>query len=194
MVTLSRIYTRTGDRGETMLVGGQKIAKDSLRIEAYGTVDELNSIVGLARTFLAQSHAEPELKQKIGGWLHHVQQTLFNLGSDLATRIEDRYEGQPVVVQEDITALEAIMDELNEELPVLKSFVLPGGGPVNAFLHQARTVCRRAERLVISLARDESLGDSVIPYLNRLSDALFVWSRWVSHRLGEDEYLWEIGK
>ena len=193
LVTLSRIYTRTGDGGQTRLVGGQQVAKDSLRIEAYGTVDELNAIIGLVRTFLAQSSAEPKLKQKMGEWLHLTQQTLFNLGSDLATLIEDRFDGQPVVVQSDISALESIVDELNEELPVLKSFVLPGGGPLNAFLHQARTVCRRAERVTVNLSRSEPVGEHVIPYLNRLSDALFVWSRWVSHRLGEDEYLWEIG-
>ncbi len=191
MVRLTRIYTRTGDKGETRLVGGQSVPKDSLRIEAYGTVDELNAIIGLVRTSLMTSNAEAALKDRLATWLKELQNNLFNLGSDLATRTEDRWEGQPLIVQEDVTALEALMDDLNEDLPPLKSFVLPGGGPVNAFLHQARTVCRRAERITITLARDEPLGDQVIPYINRLSDALFVWSRWVSKRLGEDEFLWE---
>jgi len=191
VVRLTRIYTRTGDKGETRLVGGQSVPKDSLRIEAYGTVDELNAIIGLVRTSLMTSNAEAALKDRLATWLKELQNNLFNLGSDLATRTEDRWEGQPLIVQEDVTALEALMDDLNEDLPPLKSFVLPGGGPVNAFLHQARTVCRRAERITITLARDEPLGDQVIPYINRLSDALFVWSRWVSKRLGEDEFLWE---
>lgn len=192
MVRLNRIYTRTGDKGTTRLVGGQEVAKDSLRIEAYGTVDELNAIMGLARTFLEESSAPEPVKNELRQWLKQAQNDLFNLGSDLATRFGDRYEGQPVIRAEDVTALETLMDRLNEELPPLKSFTLPGGGPVNAFLHQARTVCRRAERLVVTLGREEDLGEQVVPYVNRLSDALFVWSRWVTRRLGEEEYLWEI--
>jgi cob(I)alamin adenosyltransferase len=191
MVRLNRIYTRTGDGGMTRLVGSQEVSKDSLRIETYGTVDELNTIVGLIRTFAHQSTASAEETQRLISWLTLVQNDLFNLGADLATRIEDRWANMPLIEATDVTALEQVMDALNEELPPLASFVLPGGGPVNAFMHQARTVCRRAERLAVALRREEPIGEQVIPYLNRLSDALFVWSRWVSRRLGEAEYLWE---
>lgn len=191
MVRLNRIYTRTGDKGMTRLVGAQEVPKDSLRIEAYGTVDELNTIIGLARTFLEQSPAPDEVKAVLSGWLKPLQHNLFNLGADLATRMEDRWATMPLIDQGDIDALEQVMDHLNEDLPDLTSFVLPGGGPVNAFLHQARTVCRRAERITITLSREEPLGDFVVPYLNRLSDALFVWSRWVARKLGESEWLWE---
>ncbi len=188
MVRLNRIYTKTGDGGLTRLVGGQQVPKDSLRIEAYGTIDELNACLGLVRTALATSPAAS--RARFDTWLLHTQHLLFNLGSDLATRIEDRFEGQPLIQSADTTALEQLMDELNEGLPPLASFVLPGGGPVNAALHLARTVCRRSERLIVTLAREEPLGADVVPYVNRLSDALFVWSRWVARSLGEDEILW----
>ena len=191
MVRLNRIYTRTGDKGSTRLVGGQAVPKDSLRIEAYGTIDELNSILGLVRTFLMQSNANETSKDRLSEWLKLTQNNLFNLGSDLATRIEDRWEGMPLTHLEDVNALEQTIDALNEDLEPLKSFVIPGGGPCNAFLHQARTVCRRAERLILKLSREETLGEHVLPYINRLSDALFVWSRWVSKQLDETEFLWE---
>mgnify|MGYP001428259536 CR=1 FL=1 len=191
MVRLNRIYTRTGDKGSTHLVGGQKVPKDSLRIEAYGTVDELNTILGLVRTFLMQSDAEQALKARLSDWLKLTQNNLFNLGSDLATRTEDRWEGMPLTRLEDVQTLEATIDSLNDDLEPLKSFVIPGGGPCNAFLHQARTVCRRSERIILALSREEAVGDYVLPYVNRLSDALFVWSRWVSKQLGESEFLWE---
>lgn len=191
MVRLNRIYTRSGDQGSTHLVGGQSVPKDSLRIEAYGTIDELNTILGLVRTFLMQSEADAALTNRLSEWLQLTQNNLFNLGSDLATRVEDRWEGMPLTRQEDVTALEETIDSLNEDLEPLKSFVIPGGGPCNAFLHQARTVCRRAERIILALSRDEGVGEYVIPYVNRLSDALFVWSRWVSKQLGEAEFLWQ---
>ncbi|MEC8025354.1 MAG: cob(I)yrinic acid a,c-diamide adenosyltransferase [Myxococcota bacterium] len=191
MVRLNRIYTRTGDKGSTHLVGGQKVPKDSLRIEAYGTIDELNTILGLVRTFLMQSDAEQALKTRLSDWLKLTQNNLFNLGSDLATRTEDRWEGMPLTRLEDVETLEATIDSLNDDLEPLKSFVIPGGGPCNAFLHQARTVCRRSERIILALSREEAVGEYVLPYVNRLSDALFVWSRWVSKQLGESEFLWE---
>jgi cob(I)alamin adenosyltransferase len=186
-----KLYTRTGDDGTTGLFSGARVSKDHPRIEAYGTVDELNTIIGLARTFLEQSPAPDDVKAILAGWLKALQHNLFNLGADLATRIEDRWATMPLIDQGDIDALEQLMDRLNEELPDLTSFVLPGGGPVNAFLHQARTVCRRAERITITLSREEPIGEFVVPYLNRLSDALFVWSRWVARILGESEWLWE---
>ena len=191
MVRLNRIYTRTGDKGSTHLVGGQAVPKDSLRIEAYGTIDELNSILGLVRTFLMQSNADETAKQRLSDWLKLTQNNLFNMGSDLATRIEDRWEGMPLTRLDDVTQLEQTIDSLNEDLEPLKSFVIPGGGPCNAFLHQARTVCRRAERIILKLSREETLGEHVLSYVNRLSDALFVWSRWVSKQLDETEFLWE---
>ncbi len=194
MVTLSKIYTRTGDGGTTRLVGGQEVAKDSLRIESYGTVDELNAIIGLCRMELLSPSdgsviAEPE-RERLSEWFFELQQALFDLGSDLATLIEDRWAGQPLVEQGDIDDLETFMDEENTHLATLKSFVLPGGTRLNALLHQARTVCRRAERIVIALGHVEAIGPLVVPYLNRLSDALFVLSRRVSQLAGVPEVLW----
>jgi cob(I)alamin adenosyltransferase len=191
MVRLSKIYTRTGDAGFTRLVGGQKVPKESRRIETYGTVDELNATMGLARVFNRRDTEDAEVREAIEAFLRRVQNDLFDLGSDLATRIEDRWAGQPLVEQADIDALEAQMDAWNEELDPLDSFVLPGGNAVTAFLHQARTICRRAERHIVALSREEAVGPEVIPYINRLSDALFVMSRWVTHRTGAEEFLWD---
>jgi cob(I)alamin adenosyltransferase len=191
VVRLTKIYTRAGDTGDTRLVGGPKVPKDSVRIEAYGTIDETNCIIGIAQTELARSTMSAEPKARLDAWLQNVQNDLFNLGSDLATRYEDRWEGQPLITESDVRSLETLMDDLNTHLPALDSFVLPGGNPITAHLHLARTVCRRAERIIVSLGRDEKTGEYVLPYVNRLSDALFVWSRWVAHQLGEPENLWE---
>lgn len=192
MVRLTKIYTRTGDGGTTRLVGGQEVAKDGLRIEAYGTVDELNAVVGMVRVALGQSGVlEADDQRAFDRWLGDVQQRLFDLGSDLATRVADRYEGQPVITAAQVDALEGQIDLWNAALEPLKSFVLPGGGPIGAPLHLARTVCRRAERRTVSLAAAEPVGEQVVPYLNRLSDALFVASRWIARRAGEVEALWE---
>jgi cob(I)alamin adenosyltransferase len=193
MVRLNRIYTKAGDAGETRLVGGQKVAKDSLRIESYGTVDELMACLGLARTSLAVPPV-PLGAAELGAAIARVQNELFNLGSDLATLPADRHPKQPVIEARHVSALEREMDAWNEELPELRSFVLPGGGLVAAHLHLARTVCRRAERLVVALARQEAVSDQVVPYLNRLSDALFVMSRRASRLYGEPEPLWEPEK
>jgi cob(I)alamin adenosyltransferase len=187
MVRINKVYTRTGDDGTTALIGGQRVPKDSLRIESYGTVDELNAAVGLARTALARSAA---------GWalepiLRRVQNELFNLGAELATADEARRARLPAVEERHVTRLEEEMDSLGEGLPELKSFVLPGGGEVSAFLHLARTICRRAERVVTGLARAESVGPHATRYLNRLSDALFVFGRHAAHADGHDEPLWE---
>jgi cob(I)alamin adenosyltransferase len=193
MVRLNRIYTKTGDGGQTRLVGGQKVAKDSLRIESYGTVDELSACIGLARTALEQPGAPAEAPA-LAAVLRRIQNELFNLGSDLATRPEDLGPGQPVIREEHVIALEREIDAWNEALPVLKSFVLPGGGLVAAHLHLARTVCRRAERAVVRAAAQETVRPEVIRYLNRLSDALFVMSRHASRIYGEPEPLWEPEK
>ncbi|HEY2731883.1 MAG TPA: cob(I)yrinic acid a,c-diamide adenosyltransferase [Polyangia bacterium] len=190
MVRLNRIYTKAGDGGETRLVGGQKVAKNSARIETYGTVDELSSCLGLARAALATPPVPPGAVE-LSDIIKRIQNELFNLGSDLATLPEDRHPKQPLIEARHVAALERQIDAWNESLPELRSFVLPGGGWVAASLHLARTVCRRAERLVVSLRATEAVGEQVLPYLNRLSDALFVMSRHASRLYAEPEPLWE---
>ncbi len=186
-IALNRIYTRRGDAGETSLVGGQRIAKDTLRIECYGTVDELNAFIGLA-CVSAESDAR---LASVAAILGRVQHELFNLGSILATLPEDVHPRQARVTDAEIHNLETQIDSMNEFLPPLRSFVLPGGSRINAELHVCRTICRRAERLAVSLARAEEVPSEVIRYLNRLSDALFVGSRWVNRALGVPEVLWD---
>jgi cob(I)alamin adenosyltransferase len=193
MVRLNRIYTRAGDGGQTRLVGGQKVAKDVPRIEAYGTVDELMSCLGLVRTALDAPGA-PDGAVALERVLRRIQNELFNLGSDLATLMADRHPNQPVIQARHVAALEAEIDAWNADLPELRSFVLPGGGWVAAYLHLARTVCRRAERLVVTLGASEPLGEQVLPYLNRLSDALFVMSRHAARLYNQPEPLWEPEK
>jgi cob(I)alamin adenosyltransferase len=190
-LALNRIYTRAGDKGQTGLVGGQRVAKDDLRIESYGTVDELNSFVGLARATAEQLAQNRERLSGFAAILKRIQHELFNLGSILATLPDDVHAKQPRVTHADIEQLEREIDEANEELQPLRSFVLPGGSRLDAELHVCRTVCRRAERLLVSLAREESVPAEAVQYLNRLSDALFVWSRWVDHVLNASETLWE---
>lgn len=193
MVRLNRIYTKAGDGGQTRLVGGQKVAKNSPRIDAAGTVDELTSCLGLARTAL-EAPGAPEGAADLERVLRRIQNELFNLGSDLATLIEDRYPDQPITEERHVSALEREIDAWNVALPELRSFVLPGGGWVAAYLHLARTVCRRAERVVVTLSATEKVGDHVLPYLNRLSDALFVMSRHATRLYGQSEPLWEPEK
>jgi len=185
-IGISRVYTRTGDAGDTGLVGGQRVPKDSLRIQAYGDVDELNALVGLARVAALESSATADL----AAWLLRVQHQLFNVGSFLSTLPGDLRPGQPRVGNEDVAALEREMDRVMAALPPLRSFVLPGGSRLNALLHLARTVCRRAERLVVRLEREEGGAADAVRYLNRLSDAFFVWSRGAARALGHDEVLW----
>lgn len=187
---ITRVYTRTGDRGSTRLVGGAERRKNDVRIEAYGTVDELNAVLGLARTFGAQ--ADGTGRERIESMLAQIQNELFDVGADLATAPADRWAGMHLVGDEEVTRLEGWIDALNEDLPPLKDFILPGGGPVGAFLHQARTVCRRGERALVSLIDAEpDTGEGCLRYLNRLSDLLFVMSRWSAKALGEREYLWQ---
>jgi cob(I)alamin adenosyltransferase len=192
MVKINKVYTRMGDAGNTQLVGGRPIPKDHPRVEAYGTVDELNTIVGLVRSFNSQAAPHPR-REGLDRLLQAIQQRLFDLGSQLATLPGDEFPGQVLVQAEDVTWLEQVIDTLNQELPPLNSFILPGGGTSTAFLHQARAVCRRGERLAVALSRQEPVGEFVVPYLNRLSDALFVLSRWVTATLGETELLWQPG-
>jgi len=190
-LAINRVYTRGGDKGETGLAGGQRVAKDSRRIGAYGTVDELNATIGVARATMEELIAgEPKLAE-LNAILKRVQHELFNVGSMLATLPQDVHPRQARVTDAEISQLEAEIDRMNAILPALRSFVLPGGCRVNAELHVCRTVCRRAERISVALAREEPVDGEIIRYLNRLSDALFVWSRWASHTLGVTEILWE---
>lgn len=192
-IRINRVYTRGGDSGETSLVGGQRIAKDAIRIESYGTVDELNAILGIVRTANrdAAGTSRKADRDRLDALLERIQNELFNLGSDLATLPQDRHPKQPVIEARHVTLLENAIDDLNAGLPELRSFVLPGGGWVSAFLHQARTVCRRAERLVTTLARQEAVGKHALVYLNRLSDLLFVLGRWAAKTRKEAEPLWD---
>jgi cob(I)alamin adenosyltransferase len=190
-VAINRVYTRTGDKGETGLAGGQRVAKDSLRIEAYGTVDELNATIGVARATVQESIQGHAKVAELDAILKRVQHELFNVGSILATLKEDVHPRQARITQAEITQLETEIDRMNAGLPALRSFVLPGGCRLNAELHVCRTVCRRAERVCVALAREERVDGETIQYLNRLSDALFVWSRWASYTLGVPEILWE---
>ncbi len=189
-LALNRIYTRRGDEGETSLVGGQRVPKDHLRIESYGTVDELNAFIGVARTTAEQLASHQPSLAAFALILKRVQHELFNLGSILATLPADVHPKQPRITAADITQLETELDSANDELEPLRSFVLPGGSRLDAELHVCRTVCRRAERLLVALAREEAVPAEAIGYLNRLSDALFVWSRWVNKVLGAPETVW----
>jgi cob(I)alamin adenosyltransferase len=190
-VVLNRIYTRAGDSGQTRLVGGQRIAKDDLRIDCYGTVDELNSFVGAARASAEELTLEGKPLRALTLILKRVQHELFNLGSILATLPEDVHPKQPRITDAEIEQLEREIDAANDHAQPLRSFVLPGGSHLDAELHICRTVCRRAERLLVRLAREQSVPEETLRYLNRLSDALFLWSRWVNHALGAEETLWE---
>jgi cob(I)alamin adenosyltransferase len=184
MVLINRVYTRAGDDGSTALGGGQRVRKDSLRIEAYGTVDELNSVIGVV---VAAGPAEP-LKPSF----LVIQQVLFNLGSDLCILETDKQRFQvPRIEARHVEQLEGWIDAWNETLEPLRSFVLPGGDLAAAQLHVARTVCRRAERVAVALAREEPVGEFVVPYLNRLSDLLFVAARFQAKASGRGDTLWD---
>jgi cob(I)alamin adenosyltransferase len=191
MPKFTRIYTRTGDDGTTGLVGGQRIKKNALRIETYGTIDELSSVIGLARNALAAAppNAAPRAAE-LDGWLAWTQDVLFNLGSELATLPADRWEGMPLIGAGDAAALERAIDRAQKDLEPLANFIHPGGSQAGAFLHLARTVARRAERLMFTLAEREPVSPESAKYLNRLSDALFVWSRWINAAYGTPEHLW----
>ena len=183
MPRLTTIYTRKGDEGETSLGGGQRVPKDSARVTAYGTVDELNSAIGVA---LAHG-----LSPRLMETLPVIQNELFHLGSDLAFREEDKQTVQlPQVEERHVQKLEELIDELNEVVGPLKNFILPGGSIGAAYLHVARALCRCAERDVLTLARAEPIGPGVRPYLNRLSDVLFVMARYENQQRGIAERLW----
>lgn len=188
---ISKVYTRTGDAGKTRLAGGQEVWKDSLRVEAYGTVDELNSVIGLARVFNGHEGQAGDAVARLEQSLRWIQNKLFDLGGILATAPGETFENMPTVTAEHVQYLENLIDEWQKDLEPLKEFILPGGGKVSGFLHQARTTCRRAERLCVTLAREEPVDDQLVKFLNRLSDALFVLARWVAKTQNEPEYMWE---
>lgn len=187
MPRLTKIYTRKGDDGSTALGGKRRVPKDSLRVSAYGTVDELNSQIGVA---LAGG-----LVKRLGAELTLIQNDLFDLGSDLAF-VEDDKAARPVpgIEERHVRKLEGLIDELNAIVGPLTNFLLPGGSVGAAQLHVARTVCRRAERETLTLQRAEPIGPWVLPYLNRLSDALFVMARFENHERAVAEPLWQPGK
>ena len=191
MVVLNKIYTRTGDDGTTALGSGERVPKCGPRVSAYGTVDETNAAIGMAR--LSTAAAEPAVDRMLA----RIQNDLFDLGADLC--VPDRgvkLEYEPLrIVAEQVDRLEQDIDLLNAELEPLRSFILPGGTPASAALHVARTVCRRAERLIVELAAidDEPVSDAVIKYMNRLSDFLFVAARYASDR-GRNDVLWVPGQ
>jgi cob(I)alamin adenosyltransferase len=196
---LTRIYTRTGDDGTTGLVGGQRIKKNDLRIDAYGCIDELSSTLGVARAALADAtRTRPaqdiaralKTAHQLDEWLAWTQDLLFNLGSDLATLPGDRWAGMPLIAASDTAALERAIDAAQADLEPLANFIHPGGSITGACLHVSRTVARRAERLLVTLAEREPISEENVRYVNRLSDALFVWSRWINHALDQPEHRW----
>jgi cob(I)alamin adenosyltransferase len=187
----TRIYTRTGDDGTTGLVGGRRIDKNAIRIEAYGTVDELSSAIGVARAALPSKSDASARTARLDAWLAWTQDVLFNLGSELATLVEDRWQGMPLIGADEVAALERAVDEAEPDLAPLDTFILPGGSPAGAHLHLARTICRRGERRLLTLCKaDGTVSIETLRYLNRLSDALFVWSRWINDELDEPEHVW----
>ncbi len=186
MPRLTKIYTKTGDAGTTALGGGQRVPKDARRVQVYGTVDELNSLIGVA---LAHG-----LCDRLQTFLPQVQNELFDLGSDLCFLEADKQKYKlPQIEDRHVQKLEALIDEINDVVGTLQNFILPGGAPGSAHLHVARTVCRRAEREATTLAREEGVGANVLVYLNRLSDALFVMARFENHERGVAEPLWQPG-
>jgi cob(I)alamin adenosyltransferase len=190
-IALNRIYTKQGDSGQTRLVNGRSVSKDDLRIDAYGTVDELNACIGIASVSAQELALSTEPLRLLSAILLRVQHELFNVGSILATDPGEVHPKQPRVTDADVAQLETEIDAMNAELGPLRSFVLPGGCRLNAELHVCRTVCRRVERICVALKRREEVPDAVLRYLNRLSDALFVWSRWACLKLGVEEVLWQ---
>jgi cob(I)alamin adenosyltransferase len=178
-----KIYTKTGDKGLTSLIGGTRLPKQHIRIEAYGTVDELNSHIGLLRDVVENSEKKELLVS--------IQDRLFTMGSHLAADPEKNKMKLPDLFEEDIIVLEKAIDEMNEKLPEMKSFVLPGGHVHVSYCHIARCVCRRAERAVLRLAENEKVEEIHYKYLNRLSDYLFMLCRWLSHELNAEEIPWK---
>jgi len=188
---ITRVYTKTGDAGQTRLAGGQQVWKDSLRVDVYGTVDELNASIGVARVMNADMIGTHVQAKQLEEDLRWIQNKLFDIGGILATAPGQTFKNMPKIREKDVTKLEKMIDRSQQELAPLKEFILPGGGKISGFLHQARTVCRRAERICIRLTKEEPVDPQINKFLNRLSDALFVLARWAAKTQGEPEFLWE---
>tara|TARA_B110000196_G_C21135088_1_gene660609 strand:- start:1106 stop:1717 length:612 start_codon:yes stop_codon:yes gene_type:complete len=188
-ILINKVYTKSGDKGQTYLVGGKKIAKNDIRICSYGEIDELNAYIGGCRQLIVEKSDNSEFK-KLSNILYRIQNELFNLGNMLATLDEDIKKGMPRIEDSHIKKMENEIDYFNENLPDLKSFVLPGGSQLNIWFHISRTLCRRCERTVVSLSQKESVDGIIVKYLNRLSDGLFVWSRWVNVMQSHSEVSW----
>ena len=178
-----KVYTKKGDKGQTSLIGGTRVPKSSLRIEAYGTVDELNSYIGLIRDAFTESYTVDVLKE--------VQDRLFTIGAALASDPEKSKMAIPDLLEADVEFLEQTIDKMEASLPALKSFVLPGGHITASYAHIARCVCRRGERIAVDLSQNEFVADNILAYLNRLSDYLFVLSRYIIIKQGAEEISWE---
>jgi cob(I)alamin adenosyltransferase len=197
---LDKIYTRAGDKGFTHLIGGMKVSKADIQVECYGTMDELNANIGVIRTFAIKTPKVASFSEEV---FKIIQNDLFDLGSVLATgrktsvekdavkKMISNYASEKKLTDKRTTFLENQIDKMNESLKPLQSFTLPGGGNLNAFAHVARTVCRRLERLIVRWGLQDDQDYLVLAYVNRLSDFLFVYSRWVSQELGESEFLWQ---
>lgn len=191
---ITKVYTRTGDKGTTRLAGGQKVPKDHLRLEGYGTIDELNSIVGMARSFTKDLFGKVKQARRLDDELLQIQNKLFDIGGILATSPGQTFKNMPTIKEADTLHLENLMDDCQKDLKPLKEFILPGGGKLAGFLHQARTVCRRAERICVRLDHEEKVPAEILKYMNRLSDTIFVLARWISKAQKEPELLWSRSK
>ncbi|MCK5075567.1 MAG: cob(I)yrinic acid a,c-diamide adenosyltransferase [Calditrichia bacterium] len=187
-MNINKVYTKKGDAGNTCLAGGQRVSKADKRIKAYGNVDELNAVLGIIVESINNKGDELAWIEKK---FLRIQNELFNLGAQLSVLTENRRENTPVITEKEIAVLEEEIDDFNSELPPLKSFILPGGGEVSAHIHFARTVCRRAERGIVELGENEKLDGTEISYINRLSDWLFVISRFISKKLNIKENYWQ---
>lgn len=177
-----KIYTKTGDLGKTSLLGGTRVAKDEVKIEAYGTLDELNALLGILRDVNEDNHTKTIIKE--------IQDRIFTMGAELASEPDQNKKKTPDLFEKDITLLEKEMDRMNETLPPMTHFILPGGHLHVSYAHLARTVCRRAERRIITLTKHEQVNPLIIQYVNRLSDYLFVLSRWMTNELKAEEIKW----
>ena len=192
-IRITKVYTRTGDKGETALVGGKRVPKDSPRIDAYGTIDELNSIVGLARVFNEEKLNAGDAHRFLDLALRQIQDELFDLGSELATPDDFSYDGMYRVSEREVKKLEELIDECQKELGPLKSFILPGGRQDRRLSASVPNGLPQGRGEILRLSRAEPLSEWPLKYVNRLSDLFFVLSRWISKQTGEQEYLWQRG-
>lgn len=189
-IRINKVYTRQGDSGETRLIGGNKVKKSADRVEAYGQLDHLNSLIGLVRV-LTEKNDNPDVKNISQTTLKKIQNHLFDIGSILAAFKE--YEGMPVIEEKHIQVMEAEIDFFTSDVPELTSFVLPGGNELSANIHVARTTCRNLERFLVKIQDTSAFPDIILIYINRLSDWLFAYSRWVVHMNKDEEFLWQSG-